>query len=264
MSNSKKLAIFLRGIIAENPVLILVLGTCPTLATSTSMFQALSMGIAATIVLVCSNVAISLLRKIIPDTVRIPCYIVVIATFVTAVQMLLQAYLEPVYTVLGAWLSLIVVNCIVLGRAEMFARKNTPLNSALDGLGMGIGFLVALLAMATIREVLGAGTILSGLEDFGVEAIKIPLIYDIRIPILAEAPGGFLVYGILIAVMNKITEKKGGVKRKSFSCDGCPSAHICNKTSCSEVTELAAEALDTVVESKEIENAEAKEVSENA
>ena len=264
MSNSKKLAIFLRGIIAENPVLILVLGTCPTLATSTSMFQALSMGIAATIVLVCSNVAISLLRKIIPDTVRIPCYIVVIATFVTAVQMLLQAYLEPVYTVLGAWLSLIVVNCIVLGRAEMFARKNTPLDSALDGLGMGIGFLVALLAMATIREVLGAGTILSGLEDFGVEAIKIPLIYDIRIPILAEAPGGFLVYGILIAVMNKITEKKGGVKRKSFSCDGCPSAHICNKTSCSEVTELAAEALDTVVESKEIENAEAKEVSENA
>ena len=118
--------------------------------------------------------------------------------------------------------------------------------------------------MATIREVLGAGTILSGLEDFGVEAIKIPLIYDIRIPILAEAPGGFLVYGILIAVMNKITEKKGGVKRKSFSCDGCPSAHICNKTSCSEVTELAAEALDTAVESKEIENAEAKEVSENA
>ena len=264
MSNSKKLAIFLRGIIAENPVLILVLGTCPTLATSTSMFQALSMGIAATIVLVCSNVAISLLRKIIPDTVRIPCDIVVIATFVTAVQMLLQAYLEPVYTVLGAWLSLIVVNCIVLGRAEMFARKNTPLNSALDGLGMGIGFLVALLAMATIREVLGAGTILSGLEDFGVEAIKIPLIYDIRIPILAEAPGGFLVYGILIAVMNKITEKKGGVKRKSFSCDGCPSAHICNKTSCSELTELAAEALDTAVESKEIENAEAKEVSENA
>ena len=264
MSNSKKLAIILRGIIAENPVLILVLGTCPTLATSTSMFQALSMGLAATIVLVCSNVAISLLRKIIPDTVRIPCYIVVIAAFVTAVQMLLQAYLEPVYTVLGAWLSLIVVNCIVLGRAEMFARKNTPLDSALDGLGMGLGFLVALLVMATIREVLGAGTILSGLEDFGVEAIKIPLIYNIRIPILAEAPGGFLVYGILIAVMNKITEKKGGVKRKSFSCDGCPSAHICNKTSCSEVTELAAEALDTVVESKEIENAEAKEVSENA
>lgn len=232
MKNSK-LAILLKGIIAENPVLILVLGTCPTLATSTSMFQAISMGLAATAVLICSNVAISLLRKVIPDTVRIPCYIVVIAAFVTAVQMLLQAYLEPVYNVLGAWLSLIVVNCIVLGRAEMFARKNGPLDSALDGLGMGLGFLVALLAMATIREVLGAGTILSGLEDFGMKAIKIPFIYDIRIPILAEAPGGFLVYGILIAVMNKITAKKGGIKRKDFSCESCPNAHACSKTSCS-------------------------------
>lgn len=233
MTNNKKLAILLRGIIADNPVLILVLGTCPTLATTTSMFQAISMGLAATAVLICSNVAISLLRKVIPDTVRIPCYIVVIAAFVTAVQMLLQAYLEPVYNVLGAWLSLIVVNCIVLGRAEMFARKNRPLDSALDGLGMGLGFLVALLAMATIREVLGAGTILSGLEDFGIKAIKIPFIYDIRIPILTEAPGGFLVYGILIAVMNKITAKKGGVKRKDFSCESCLNAHACSKSSCS-------------------------------
>ena len=245
---NNKLAIFLRGIIAENPVLILVLGTCPALATSTSMFQAISMGLAATAVLVCSNIAISLLRKIIPDTVRIPCYIVVIAAFVTAVQMLLEAYLPPVYDVLGAWLSLIVVNCIVLGRAEMFARKNGPIDSALDGLGMGIGFLVALLAMATIREVLGAGTILSGLEDFNIEAIKIPVIYDFRIPILTEAPGGFLVYGILIAVMNKITAKKGGVKRKDFSCESCPNARACNKSSC-----YVAEA-----------NTENKEVSENA
>ena len=245
---NNKLAIFLRGIIAENPVLILVLGTCPALATSTSMFQAISMGFAATAVLVCSNLVISLLRKIIPDTVRIPCYIVVIASFVTAVQMLLQAFLPPVYDILGAWLSLIVVNCIVLGRAEMFARKNGPLDSALDGLGMGIGFLVALLGMATIREVLGAGTILSGLDAFGIEAIKIPFIYDIRIPILTEAPGGFLVYGILIAIMNKITAKKGGIKRKDFSCEGCPNASACNKTSCS---------------SAEV-NTENKEVSENA
>ena len=245
---NNKLAIFLRGIIAENPVLILVLGTCPALATSTSMFQAISMGLAATAVLVCSNIAISLLRKIIPDTVRIPCYIVVIASFVTAVQMLLQAYLLPVYEILGAWLSLIVVNCIVLGRAEMFARKNGPLDSALDGLGMGIGFLVALLAMATIREVLGDGTILSGLTDFGIEPIKIPVIYDFKIPILTDAPGGFLVYGILIAVMNKITAKKGGIKRKDFSCESCPNARACNKTSCS-VAEV---------------NTENKEVSENA
>ena len=245
---NNKLAIFLKGIIAENPVLILVLGTCPALATSKSMFQAISMGLAATAVLVCSNIVISLLRKIIPDTVRIPCYIVVIASFVTAVQMLLQAYLLPVYDILGTWLSLIVVNCIVLGRAEMFARKNGPLDSALDGLGMGIGFLVALLGMATIREVLGAGTILSGLDAFGIDAIKIPVIYDLKIKILQEAPGGFLVYGILIAVMNKITAKKGGIKRKDFSCESCPNARACNKTSCS-----VAEA-DT----------ENKEVSENA
>ena len=155
MSNNKKLMILLRGIIKENPVLILVLGTCPALAVTKSMFQAISMGLAATAVLVGSNVVISALRKIIPDTVRIPCYIVVIATFVTAVQMLLEAFLLPVYNVLGAWLSLIVVNCIVLGRAEMFARKNKISDSALDGLGMGIGFLVALLLMSTVREVLG-------------------------------------------------------------------------------------------------------------
>ena len=245
---NNKLAIFLKGIIAENPVFILVLGTCPALATSRSMFQAISMGLAATAVLVCSNIVISLLRKIIPDTVRIPCYIVVSASFVTAVQMLLQAYLLPVYEILGTWLSLIVVNCIVLGRAEMFARKNGPLDSALDGLGMGIGFLVALLGMATIREVLGAGTILSDLDKFGIDAIEIPVIYDLKIKILQEAPGGFLVYGILIAVMNKITAKKGGIKRKDFSCESCPNARACNKTSCS----LAEE------------NVENKEVSENA
>ena len=264
MTKNNKLAILLKGIIYENPVLILILGTCPTLATTKSMFQAVSMGLAATAVLICSNLVISLLRKIIPDTVRIPCYIVVIATFVTAVSMILEAVAEPVYAVLGPWLALIVVNCIVLGRAEMFARKNKPVDSAIDGLGMGLGFLLALLIMATIREVLGAGTILSGMGAYGIEAIKIPVIYDLRMPFLTTSVGGFLVYGILIAVMNKLTEKKGGVKRKDFSCEGCPSAHLCNKTSCSELTELAAEALDTVVESKEIENAEAKEVAENA
>ena len=262
MTNNKKLMILLRGIIMENPVLILVLGTCPTLAVTNSMFAAVSMGLAATAVLIGSNVVISALRKIIPDTVRIPCYIVVIAAFVTAVQMLLQAFLLPVYNILGAWLSLIVVNCIVLGRAEMFARKNTVLDSAIDGLGMGLGFLVALLAMATIREVFGAGTILSGLEVFGIEAIKIPVIYDLRIPILVEATGGFLVYGILIAVMNKITEKRGGVKRKSFSCEGCPSSHICHKTSCSELAEFTADIAEGV--SADGESNEAKEVSENA
>ena len=134
MTSNKKLWIFLKGLIAENPVLVLVLGTCPTLAVSTSIVSAISMGLAATIVLVCSNVVISLLRKIIPDTVRIPCYIVVIAAFVTAVQMLLNAYMPEIYELLGVYLALIFVNCIILGRAEMYARKNGVLDSALDGL----------------------------------------------------------------------------------------------------------------------------------
>ena len=259
---NNKLSILLKGIIYENPVLILILGTCPTLATTTSMFQAVSMGFAATAVLICSNFVISLLRNIIPDTVRIPCYIVVIAAFVTAVSMLLNAYLEPVYDILGAWLALITVNCIVLGRAEMFARKNKPLDSVLDGLGMGIGFLLALLLMATIREVLGAGTILSGMTAFGIEAIKIPLIYDLRLPFLVESSGGFLVYGILIAVMCKLTEKKGGIKRKDFSCDGCPSAHLCHKTSCSEFGDRTPEGI--TVGAKDENKSQTEEVAKNA
>ena len=232
MNNNKKLAVFLAGIIKENPVLILVLGTCPTLAVTNSVISAFSMGIAATIVLVCSNMVISALRKVIPDTVRIPCYIVIIAAFVTAVQMLLQAYLPAVYDMLGVYLALIVVNCIILGRAEMFARKNGIIDSALDGLGMGIGFLLALLLMATLREVFGAGSF---------AGIVCPFLSTYRIPALTQAPGGFLVFGILIAIMNKLTEKKGGVKRKSFSCEGCPTAHICNKTECSGKTEEVAE-----------------------
>jgi electron transport complex protein RnfE len=155
---NKKLGIFLKGLIAENPVLVLVLGTCPTLAVSTGIISALSMGIAATLVLVCSNIVISLLRKAIPDTVRIPCYIVVIAGFVTVVQLLMEAYLPDLYEMLGVYLALIVVNCIILGRAEMFARKNGVVDSIFDGIGMGIGFLVALLLMATVREVLGNGS----------------------------------------------------------------------------------------------------------
>ena len=239
MNKNSKLAILLRGIIAENPVLILVLGTCPTLATTSKVESAVWMGIAATIVLICSNVVISALRKIIPDVVRIPCYIVIIATFVTAVQMLLQAFLPSVYEMLGVYLALIVVNCIILGRAEMFARKNTVADSAVDGLGMGLGFLLALLLISTIREVIGAGSF------YGLE---IPVLSSFKIPVLAQSPGGFLVYGIIIAVMNKITEKKGGVKRKDFSCEGCPSAHLCDKTSCAPMTEMEEVAKDTASE----------------
>lgn len=220
---NNKLAILLRGIITENPVLILILGTCPTLAVTGNVTSAISMGLAATVVLICSNVVISALRKVIPDTVRVPCYIVIIAAFVTAVQMLLQAYLPSIYEMLGVYLALIVVNCVILGRAEMFARKHTVLESALDGVGMGLGFLLALFLMALVREVLGAGSFMG---------IEIPFIQSFTIPLLAQSPGGYLVYGILIAVMNKLTEKKGGVKKKSFSCEGCPSAAACKSRPC--------------------------------
>ena len=236
---NKKLSIILKGIIAENPVLILILGTCPTLATTSKVESAFWMGIAATLVLICSNVVISALRNVIPNVVRIPCYIVIIATFVTIVQMLLEAYAPDVYSMLGVYLALIVVNCIILGRAEMFARKNTVADSALDGVGMGVGFLLALILIATVREVLGAGSF------WGFE---IPVISSFKIPVLAQSPGGFLVYGIIIAVMNKITEKKGGVKRKEFSCAGCPSAHLCDKSACQSATEMADVAADTASE----------------
>lgn len=230
MKNSK-LSVFLKGLIAENPVLVLILGTCPTLAQTGNVINALSMGIAATIVLICSNVAISALRKVIPDEVRIPCYIVIIAAFVTVVQMVMRAYLPSLYDMMGVYLALIVVNCIILGRAEMFARKNGVVDSALDGAGMGLGFLIALVAMATIREVLGAGSF-AGFE--------IPFLSNYKIPIFVQAPGGFLVFGILIAIVNKIGPQKGEGKRKNFSCEGCPSASLCGKVSCNESIEIAA------------------------
>ena len=224
-----KLGIVLKGLIAENPVLVLVLGTCPTLAVSTSIVSAISMGLAATIVLICSNVVISALRKIIPDTVRIPCYIVVIAAFVTAVQMLLQAYLPAVYDMLGVYLALIVVNCIILGRAEMFAGKNTVFKSALDGVGMGLGFTLALLSIATIREVIGAGTF---------AGIEIPLLVDYKIEFLQKTPGGFLIYGIMIAVVYKLTHGKAPKKTK-FGCESCPSFSVCGGVKCDNTVKEA-------------------------
>ena len=243
--SDNKMSIFLKGLIAENPVLVLVLGTCPTLAQTTSVIAALGMGIAATLVLLGSNVVISALRKIIPDTVRIPCYIVIIAGFVTAVQLLMQAFLPSIYEMMGVYLALIVVNCIILGRAEMFARKNGVLDSALDGLGMGIGFLIALLAMSIIREVFGNGSF---------AGIDIPFLCDYNIPILTQAPGGFLVFGILIAVVNKIGPKKGAQKRRNFSCEGCPSAALCGKSSCAENAELVMNTVNTENEKKEADS----------
>ncbi len=218
MSNKSKLSILLSGLIKENPVFVLVLGTCPTLAMTDSASRALGMGLAAAVVLICSNVVISMLRKIIPDTVRIPCYIVVIAGFVTMVQMLMQAYLPDMYDSLGTFLALIVVNCIILGRAEMFARENGVIDSALDGVGMGLGFTIALLSMATVREILGMGS------WFG---IAIPFMKNYTIPFFNQSPGGFFVFGCLIAVVNVITKGKA-IKKKEFGCEGCPSYHICH------------------------------------
>ncbi len=159
MENNSKLQIVTKGIIKENPVLVLLLGTCPTLATTTSAINGLGMGISTMVVLICSNIVISLLKNIIPGKVRIPCFIVVIAGFVTVVQFLLKAYLPALDSALGLYIPLIVVNCIILGRAEMFASKNGVLDSALDGLGMGIGFTLALGLMGLIREFLGSGTV---------------------------------------------------------------------------------------------------------
>lgn len=219
----KKSNIVLKGLLKENPVFVLLLGTCPTLATSTSVISALAMGLAATAVLICSNIVISALRNVIPDKVRIPCYIVVIAGFVTIVQLLMQAYLPSLYEMLGVYLALIVVNCIILGRAEGYANSHKVGEAALDGLGMGIGFLLALLCMAIIREVLGNGSF---------AGMAIPFLKDHCIPILVQSPGGFLVFGIMIALVSALTNGKAPIK-KSFDCEGCPSAKACGKLSCS-------------------------------
>ncbi len=212
---------FSKGLIKENPVLVLVLGTCPTLATSTSVTNALGMGVAATVVLICSNVVISALRKIIPDKVRIPCYIVLIAGFVTMVQMLVKAFAPALDQSLGIYLPLIVVNCIILGRAEMFANKNKVFDSAVDAVGMGAGFTLALVLMATIREVFGNGSFMG---------VPIPVLSDNKISIMTMAPGGFFVFGCLIALVNKFSAHKP--KKEEFGCAGCPSAAVCGKTSC--------------------------------
>ena len=211
-----KLQTLTNGIIKENPVLVLVLGTCPTLAVSTQASNAFGMGAAATVVLLCSNIFISLLRKTIPDKVRIPCYIVLIASFVTVVQMVLHAYVYDIYKALGLYLPLIVVNCIILGRAEAFANKNGVVDSILDAIGMGIGFTLTLFVMASIREIFGNGTWMG---------IAIPVLAENHISLMTMAPGGFFVFGLLIAAVNKFFVNKP--VKKDFGCEGCPSAASC-------------------------------------
>ena len=213
-----KLKILTDGLVKENPVLRLVLGTCPTLALTTAVSNAFGMGFAATFVLVCSNIAISALRKVIPGQVRLPAYITVIATFVTIVQNLVKAYFPDLDAALGVYLPLIVVNCIILGRAEMFASKHGVVDSALDGVGMGLGFTLALLLMSTIREVLGAGT-WNGIQI-------IPESID-RFTFMTSPAGGFFTFGLLMALVVFIETKLGDRRKRSVGCEGCPSKGAC-------------------------------------
>ncbi len=187
------------GIINENPTFKLLLGMCPTLATTSSAINGMGMGLSTMAVLICSNLFISLLRNVIPDKVRIPCFVVVIATFVTIVDMVLEGFVPSLYASLGLYIPLIVVNCIILGRAESFAAKNGPILSVADGIGCGIGFTLALTAIGAVREFLGAGTL------FGIGIISgwyEPML------VMILAPGAFLVLGLMMGALNKLSEKK--------------------------------------------------------
>lgn len=210
--------VFTNGLLKENPVLVMLLGTCPTLATTNTVSSAIGMGLATTFVLLCSNVVISLVKKVIPKEVRLPCYITIIAGFVTLVSFVLQKFVPSLYTALGVFLSLIVVNCIILGRAEMFASKNNAGASALDGLGMGVGFTLALIVISTIREVLGCGTFM-GAQILG--AWYEPMIFFIT------PAGGFFVFGMIIAIVNAILRRQNRKPKESFGCENCPSKASC-------------------------------------
>ena len=192
-----KLQLILKGIVKENPTFVLILGMCPTLGTTTSAANGFGMGVATMAVLIMSNLVISLIKNIIPDKVRIPAFIVVIASFVTVIQMLMQAYVPALYASLGVFIPLIVVNCIILGRAEAFASKNGAIDSILDGVGIGLGFTLSLTAIGAVREILGSGAIIGmplGIGDFT------PLVFVL-------APGGFLTLGYLMLLFNKLAKK---------------------------------------------------------
>ncbi len=207
MSEQKKSlrTVFMNGSLNENPTFRLVLGTCPTLAVTTSAVNGLGMGLSVTFVLTCSNIVISLLRKVIPDKVRIPSFIVVIAAFVTMLQLLLHAFVPSLYDALGIFLPLIVVNCIILARAEAFASKNPVLSSAVDGIGMGIGFTLALTLIGCIRELIGTGKI------FGFALLGAS--YEPML-IFVLASGGFLTFGLLLGIINAITAFRAGRKER--------------------------------------------------
>ncbi|MEE3385240.1 MAG: electron transport complex subunit E [Prevotella sp.] len=192
----KYLNIISNGIVKENPTFVLMLGMCPTLATTTSAINGLSMGLATMFVLICSNLVISLIKKLTPDMVRIPVFIVVIASFVTILQMVMQAYVPDIYATLGLFIPLIVVNCIILGRAEAFAAKNGPIESLMDGIGIGLGFTLGLTLLGICRELLGAGSV------FGFTLL--PETYNMLMFVLP--PGAFITLGYLVAIVNKVSK----------------------------------------------------------
>ena len=202
----KLMSNFTNGLVRENPTFKLLLGMCPTLATSLAVFNGIGMGLAATFVLVGSNVIISLIRKFIPNKIRIPCFIVVIATFVTIVNLYMAAFLPDLHNVLGVFVPLIVVNCIILARAEAFAYKNGPVASALDGLGMGLGFTLSLILLSAIREVIGTGVFFSA-PDLGFAGIQI-FPERFAASILVQPVGGFLVLGLVLTALNLIENKR--------------------------------------------------------
>lgn len=208
MNKQSKKSIILKGIIKENPLFVTLLGTCPALATTTSLESALGMGILFMFVLIGSNVVISLLRKVIPSQVKIPCYIVIIATFVTIVKMLSEAFLPELYQTLGVFISLIVVNCIVLGRAEAYASKNNVLDSFFDAIGNGLGYTMAIMIIALFREVLGTGGITIGVVLNFLPFVEFLPLKDFAISLFTMPAGAFLVLGVVLGVISAIKNKK--------------------------------------------------------
>ena len=186
--------ILLNGVIKENPTFVLMLGMCPTLATTTSAINGMSMGLATMFVLICSNLVISLIKKLTPDMVRIPVFVVVIASFVTILQMVMQAFVPGIYATLGLFIPLIVVNCIILGRAEAFACKNGPIESIFDGIGIGLGFTIGLTALGVVREILGGGSV------FGITLLP----ESLNMLLFVLPPGAFITLGFLVAIVNKL------------------------------------------------------------
>lgn len=216
MKNNSKLQIVKNGIFTSNPTFRLVLGMCPTLAITTSAFNGLGMGLAATLVLVCSNALVSLLRNIIPDKVRIPAYVLIIATFVTMLEMLLKKFIPTLYGALGIYLPLIVVNCIILARAEAFASVNKVGDSILDGLGMGLGFTLALTLLGFIREFLGSGTIFAGNLGDVEFGLSLGALQDYSLSIFVLPAGGFLTLGLVMAAVNAISDYKAKKQKEKY------------------------------------------------